>query len=57
MTAGNGSIGRSDTFQNLHISEYAFWPKDKAEILTGLFAGGAERGEHDGGDRIHGKRI
>lgn len=36
MTAGNGSIGRSDTFQNLHISEYAFWPKDKAEILTGL---------------------
>lgn len=36
MTAGNGSIGRSDTFQNLHISEYAFWPKDKADILTGL---------------------
>ena len=36
MTAGNGSIGRSDTFQNLHISEYAFWPKDKGEILTGL---------------------
>ena len=36
MTAGDGSIGRSDTFQNLHISEYAFWPKDKADILTGL---------------------
>jgi hypothetical protein len=36
MTAGNGSIGRSDTFQNLHISEYAFWPKNKGEILTGL---------------------
>lgn len=36
MTAGNGSIGRSDTFQNLHISEYAFWPANKGEILTGL---------------------
>ena len=29
MTAGNSSIGRSDTFQNLHISEYAFWDGDK----------------------------
>lgn len=36
MTAGNTSIGRSDTFQNLHISEYAFWPGEKGEILTGL---------------------
>ncbi len=36
MTAGNSSIGRSDTFQNLHISEYAFWKGDKKETLTGL---------------------
>jgi hypothetical protein len=36
MTAGNTSIGRSDTFQNLHISEYAYWPGEKREILTGL---------------------
>lgn len=36
MTAGNGNIGRSDTFQKLHISEYAFWPGNKVETLTGL---------------------
>jgi uncharacterized protein (UPF0335 family) len=36
MTAGNSNIGRSDTFQMLHISEYAFWPGNKKETLTGL---------------------
>lgn len=36
MTAGNSSIGRSDTFQNLHISEYAFWEGDKENTLAGL---------------------
>lgn len=36
MTAGNDSIGRSDTFQNLHISEYAYWNGNKEETLTGL---------------------
>lgn len=36
MTAGGKSIGRSDTFQNLHISEYAFWPGDKKSTLAGL---------------------
>lgn len=36
MTAGNSSIGRSDTFQNLHISEYAFWEGDKEKTLAGL---------------------
>jgi len=36
MTAGNTSIGRSDTFQNLHISEYAFWEGDKKATLAGL---------------------
>jgi len=36
MTAGNMSIGRSDTFQNLHVSEYAFWKGDKEQTLSGL---------------------
>ena len=36
MTAGGKSIGRSETFQNLHISEYAFWPGDKKSTLAGL---------------------
>ena len=36
MTAGNDSIGRSDTFQNLHISEYAFWKGGKENTLLGL---------------------
>ena len=36
MTAGGNGIGRSDTFQNLHISEYAFWKGDKKNTLAGL---------------------
>ena len=36
MTAGGEGIGRSDTFNNLHISEYAFWGGDKKETLLGL---------------------
>lgn len=36
MTAGNTTVGRSDTFQNLHISEYAFWGGKKKETLIGL---------------------
>ena len=36
MTAGNESIGRSDTFQALHISEYAYWTGNKAKTLIGL---------------------
>ncbi|MEN6421641.1 MAG: hypothetical protein ABFD76_06795 [Smithella sp.] len=36
MTAGGDGIGRSDTFQMLHISEYAFWKGDKKETLSGL---------------------
>jgi len=35
-TAGGKGIGRSDTFQNLHISEFAFWAGDKEETLQGL---------------------
>ncbi len=37
MTAGGKGIGRSDTFNALHLSELAFWQGDKKEILTGLF--------------------
>lgn len=36
MTAGNTTVGRSDTFQNLHISEYAFWGGKKKDTLIGL---------------------
>lgn len=36
MTAGSDGVGRSGTFQNLHISEYAFWKGDKKKTLTGL---------------------
>lgn len=36
FTAGNMTIGRSDTFQYLHISEYAFWPGKKGDTFTGL---------------------
>lgn len=36
QTAGSGSVGRSDTLTNVHISEYAFWPKDKEDLLLGI---------------------
>lgn len=36
MTDGSKGVGRSDTFNNLHISELAFWQGDKKETLTGL---------------------
>ena len=35
MTAGGDGVGRSDTFQNLHLSEVSSWPHAK-EILDGL---------------------
>ena len=35
-TAGSEDIGRSETFQYLHISEYAFWGNNKEEVLLGL---------------------
>lgn len=38
-TAGGKGIGRSDTLQNVHISEYAFWPEGadgKAATLNGI---------------------
>lgn len=35
MTAGGDGVGRSDTFQNLHLSEVSSWNRAK-EILDGL---------------------
>lgn len=35
-TAGGKGIGRGDTIHDLHCSEYAFWPDNKKEILSGL---------------------
>ena len=35
-TAGGGGIGRSYTLRAAHLSEFAFWPGDKLETLTGL---------------------
>lgn len=37
MTAGTSGVGRSDTFDNLHLSELAFWEGDVTSTLTGLF--------------------
>lgn len=36
FTAGGSGIGRSDTLNNLHLSELAFWAGNKKETLTGL---------------------
>lgn len=35
-TAGGGGIGRSYTLKAAHLSEFAFWPGDKLDTLTGL---------------------
>ena len=37
MTAGTSGVGRSDTFDNVHLSELAFWEGDVTATLTGLF--------------------
>ena len=37
MTAGSSGVGRSDTFNYLHISELAFWGKNAKETSIGLF--------------------
>ncbi len=39
MTAGTKGVGRSDTFDNLHLSELAFWEGDVTATLTGLLQG------------------
>lgn len=35
-TAGGVGIGRGSTLTALHLSEFAFWPKDKLDTLIGL---------------------
>lgn len=35
-TAGGEGVGRSDTLQNVHVSEYAFWDSNKKETLNGI---------------------
>ncbi len=37
MTAGSIGVGRSDTFNYLHISELAFWGNNAKETTVGLF--------------------
>ncbi len=37
MTAGGNGVGRSDTINNLHISELAFWGNYAKETALGLF--------------------
>lgn len=37
MTAGSSGVGRSDTFNYLHISELAFWGNNAKETAIGLF--------------------
>lgn len=36
FTAGGRGIGRGDTIDSLHCSEYAFWPEGKKDIFAGL---------------------
>ena len=36
MTAGGKGVGRSDTYNNLHLSELAFWEGDKKYTYGGL---------------------
>ena len=36
MTAGAKGVGRSTTYTQLHMSEYAFWPGDKKDTYLGL---------------------
>lgn len=35
-TAGGDGVGRSYTLRALHLSEFAFWPGNKLDTLTGL---------------------
>lgn len=35
-TAGGKGVGRGDTYTNVHLSEFAFWPNDKKELLLGI---------------------
>lgn len=35
-TAGGKAVGRGDTFNNVHLSEFAFWGSAKKELLLGI---------------------
>ena len=35
-TAGGNGVGRSFTVQNVHLSEFAFWPGNKRSTLAGI---------------------
>ena len=35
-TAGSSGAGRGETYKAVHASEFAFWPGDKKETLTGI---------------------
>ncbi len=59
-TAGGRGIGRSDTLQCVHISEYAFWPEgseSKSRDARGHIAGRAEPAGDDGHHREHRQRL
>lgn len=36
VTAGGKGVGRSETFNNVHLSEFAFWSGDKKTTLLGI---------------------
>lgn len=36
VTAGGKGVGRSETFNNVHLSEFAFWSGDKNTTLLGI---------------------
>ena len=36
VTAGGKGVGRSETFNNVHLSEFAFWAGDKNTTLLGI---------------------
>lgn len=45
QTAGGRGIGRGDTLRMVHLSEFAFWPGEKADTLVGILqAVPSERG-------------
>lgn len=35
-TAGGQGVGRSETLDSVHMSEFAFWPGNKLDTLTGI---------------------
>ena len=59
-TAGGRGIGRSDTLQCVHLSEYAFWPEggeSKAATLAGILQAVAEPAGDDGHHGEHRQRL